>query len=132
MKAVLWSIVLVCALLWSGAIALTHSLATWAAGVAGTADAQTLATLLRDWPLPAWLAWADPAIVESLRLGLSAFGSALVIGQPWVASAIGWIGPLLWLVWALGIGLLLLLAGLAHLAIRYWASGPSLKHAMAR
>lgn len=131
MKTVLWSITAVLGLLWSGAVALTHSLAAWAATTAGTADAQTLAAMLRDWPLPAWLAWADPAMLESLRMALSAVGTGLVLSQPWIATAIGWIGPALWLVWALGIALLLALASIAHLLIHRLAPRPSLVHAAA-
>ncbi|MCX9155756.1 hypothetical protein OPU71_06405 [Niveibacterium sp. 24ML] len=131
MKAVLWSISLILALLWSGAVALMHSLAGWAASAAGAADAQTLASLLRDWPLPAWFAWADPAMVESLRLGLSAFGSAVVIGQPWLVAVIGWVGPLLWIMWALGIALLLALTSLGHFAIGRWVPRQRLTHSIA-
>lgn len=129
MKAVLWSITVVLALFWSGAIALAHSLAGWAATAAGTADAQTLAAILRDWPLPAWLAWADPAMLESLRMALSAIGAGLVLGQPWVATAMAWIGPALWLVWALGLALLVVLASIAHLLIHRLAPRPGLAHA---
>ncbi|QSI76831.1 hypothetical protein [Niveibacterium microcysteis] len=131
MKTVLWSITAVLGLLWSGAVALAHSVAAWAATAAGTADAQTLAAILRDWPLPAWLAWADPAMLESLRMALSAVGTGLVLSQPWIATAIGWIGPALWLVWALGIALLLALASIAHLLIHRLAPRPSLVHAAA-
>lgn len=131
MKTVLWSITAVLGLLWSGAVALAHSLAAWAATAAGTADAQTLAAMLRDWPLPAWLAWADPAMLESLRMALSAVGTGLVLSQPWIATAMGWIGPALWLVWALGIALLLALASIAHLLIHRLAPRPSLVHAAA-
>lgn len=129
MKTVLWSITAVLGLLWSGAVALAHSLAAWAATAADTADAQTLAAMLRDWPLPAWLAWADPAMLESLRMALSAVGTGLVLSQPWIATAIGWIGPALWLVWALGIALLLALASIAHLLIHRLAPRPGLVHA---
>lgn len=131
MKTVLWSITAVLGLLWSGAVALAHSLAAWAATAAGTADAQTLAAMLRDWPLPAWLAWADPAMLESLRMALSAVGTGVVLSQPWIATAMGWIGPALWLVWALGIALLLALASIAHLLIHRLAPRPSLVHAAA-
>ena len=120
------SIAAILALFWSGAVALAHSLAAWAAGAAGTADTQALAALLRDWPLPSWLAWVDPATLESLRMALSAVGASLVLGQPWVASAMGWIGPVLWLVWVLGIALLLALASIAHLLIHRWAPRPAL------
>ena len=64
------------------------------------------------WPAPAWFAlWLDPVAIkaaqEGLLTGFEAFRSAL----PWVGSAIGWLVPLVWISWGIGVALLLAMAG---------------------
>lgn len=136
MKIVLWIVFAVLALLWTGGAALLAQLAQWsatglAAGgdtpgavVAGVAGVASTATL------PAWLApWIDPAAWTAAQQALTEGWTALSASLPFIGStvgtALGWLVPVIWTLWALGFVLMLLVAAVAHWAIgRFQRSGP--------
>ena len=111
MKALIWGLTALLAALWTGAAALAHKVLGWllAAMDSGAAGAVPLP------PLPDWLAlWIDAEALAALRLWgvdlLQWLGAVLPSGD----ALMGWIGPLLWVGWGLGVVTLLALAALLH------------------
>lgn len=109
MKLLVWGIAILLALFWSAGIAVLAAVSDWLAQSAGSAlgGVKDLATLT----LPPWLeVWLDPA----WREGVVAFAvwaqGALAWITPWVGPVLEWIAPLLWVLWAIGMVTLLLLA----------------------
>lgn len=119
MLAVAWIVFALLALLWTGGAAMTAWLAEWAAQALADGGAAQAAHGLATLPVPQWIAiWLDPALVQAAQ---SALQWALQAGQdllPLAGSAAGWLVPLVWVAW--GLGLVVLLAGAAgvHLLLR--------------
>ena len=70
-------------------------------------------------PVPLWLTyWFD---IEAIHAALDGIVWALSSAQqalPWLGTLLQWLLPLAWLLWAVGIGLMLLLAFGAQLLVR--------------
>ncbi len=118
MKWVVWIVFALLALLWTGTAVIVAGLTDWAAAQIASGAAVQAGTALANWPVPDWVAlWADPALLramqESALWALQATRDLL----PALGSLLGWLVPLVWVGW--GVGLVLLLAGaaLAHLLI---------------
>jgi len=124
MKIILWAAFGVLAVLWTLGALIVVELVQWGAQAIASGAAVELGRSAAQWPAPAWLAlWLDPAAIktaqEGLLTGFEAFRSAL----PWVGSTLGWLVPLVWISWGIGVALLLAMAGGAHwLASRWLAS----------
>jgi len=121
MKMTLWATFGVLAVLWTLGALILVELAQWGAQVIASGAAVELGRSAAQWPAPAWLAvWLDPAAIklaqESLLAGFEAFRSAL----PWVGSAVGWLVPLVWISWGIGVALLLAMAGGATWLTSRW------------
>ena len=120
----LWAAFGVQAVLWTLSALIVVELVQWGAQVIASGAATELGRSAAQWPAPAWLAlWLDPATLkaaqEGLLTGFETFRSAL----PWVGSAVGWLVPLVWISWGIGVALLLAITGGAHwLASRWLAS----------
>ncbi len=115
MKIALWIVVGLLAALWSGSAWLLHGLSDWAASGLSQGDAGALGRAAAAWQPPGWLVlWIDPALIKALQAGLLWALDATQQGLPWLGSALAWLKPLIWTLWALGLGLLLALAGLGH------------------
>lgn len=132
MKWLLWSVVALAALFWTGLVAVGAQLSDWLAGVVASGQAVEVARGAAQWPVPAWLGlWVDPAWVALLQQAWAdAFtwlSDLLPATAGWAGGLLGWVAPLLWVVWALGLGLMLLLAGGLHwlMARRDAAAQPS-------
>ena len=115
MKTVVWLLFVVLSLLWTGLAFIAVQLTDWLATSVGSGQLADVAAAPGQWPVPAALAlWLDQALVESLQaswlVGMQWFGQAL----PWAGGLIGWISPLLWIAWSLGMLLLLVLAIAGH------------------
>lgn len=112
MKILLWGVALFLAVVWTLCIALVASAANW---LAGSSDQVVGAVqLLAEWPLPAWAAlWMDPAWLDGLRDMLTWSIDFIVNHAPWLFSILAWVAPLLWILWALGMILLLALVAVA-------------------
>ena len=124
MKIFIWAASGVVAVLWTLGALIVVELVQWGAQVIASGAATELGRSAEQWPAPAWLAlWLDPVVIkpaqEGLLTGFEAFRSAL----PWVGSTLGWLVPLVWISWGIGVALLLAMAGGAHwLASRWLAS----------
>jgi hypothetical protein len=118
MKIFLWVVVALIGLFWTGLAALGASLVGWGAGALASGGAAEWARVAGQWPVPAWIGvWIDPAAVKALQDALLWGLQALQQSLPWVASAVGWLVPLVWVTWGFGLLLLLLLAFVAHVLI---------------
>lgn len=114
----MWVLVAVLGLAWTALAALGSGLIGWGAGVLASGGAAEWARVAAQWPVPAWLgAWVDPAVLQALQEALLWGLQALQHSLPWVASAVGWLVPLVWMTWGGGMLLLVGLAAGAHLLI---------------
>lgn len=106
-----WALVAVVAVPWTGACLAAHWLLTgpdWSA-----VGAQGAVAWLEQWRIPVWLAdWLPMHAITALKTWLTAL-------SPWVEQALsmapalaGWLVPLLWIGWGLGL-LVMLLFGVA-------------------
>lgn len=124
MKWIIWTIGGLLAAVWTGALALVAGAVGWIGDAASGGATAVVGTAAVE--LPAWLAgWVDAAawqqLVQTVRQATDAMQSVL----PAVGSLSGWIEGFVWVVWGLGMLLLLILAGLSHglLAARRAPSG---------
>jgi hypothetical protein len=98
------------ALLWTLFIAVSAALADWLAGQGGQLQGGMQA--LAQWPMPPWIGlWLDPALAEALRASVVWTVEALTAFMPWIMPLLEWVAPLLWVIWALGMAMLVALAG---------------------
>lgn len=118
MKIAVWVVFFLLLGFWTGGTLLLTELTGWGAQQLLTGGAASTGAAVAQWPVPAWMSiWVDAAWIQaaqsSLTWALTTFDGAL----PFVGSAVGWIVPLMWVVWGLGALLLLVLAGFAHVLI---------------
>lgn len=126
-KLLIIGVCLLLGALWTGAAALLAGGLNWAASALASGSAADLAQALGSWQLPTWL-------VQGLDLGwLLGLQAALVDGvdllQQWwpgVGQVVGWLVPLVWITWGIGMAVLVLLGVLAVWAWgRLAGSGPA-------
>jgi len=116
MRFALWATVTVLALLWTGGAALVAELVDWAAREAASRGTDAVvASAAGAVTLPSWLSpWVD---VSTWNAAVSAVGEAIRAAQaslPSLGSMLGWLVPAVWVVWGLGLALLLALAAGGH------------------
>lgn len=116
MKWLIWGVTGMLALFWTlGAWAVAAVLG-WAAGLATPGDTVELGRIVTSWPMPAWLTyWIDPAAIHAVLAGVVWSLEELQQAWPWVSAALGWLVPATWIVWGLGLAMLLLVAVLVQL-----------------
>ena len=103
MKTVVWGVFALLALCWSALIALSVQLADWLLGAAGSGQVTAAASAVGQSPVPAWVAlWIDPSWLQALQ-------ALWLDGVQWLGQVVpssdglmGWITPLLWTGWGLG------------------------------
>jgi hypothetical protein len=121
MKILVWAVFGVLVVTWTLGALIVVELAQWGAQAIASGAASELGRSAAQWPAPAWLSlWLDPTTIkiaqEGLLTGFEVFRSAL----PWVGSAVGWLVPLAWISWGIGVALLLAMAGGAHWLASRW------------
>lgn len=115
MKIVVWAACAVLAALWTLGAVVTVELAQWSAQLLASGGAAELGRSAAQWPVPPWIAlWLDPVWIQAAQAGLVWSLQALQSALPFIGSAMGWVTPLLWIVWGAGMVGLLLIGGLAH------------------
>lgn len=119
MKPLVWIVAALLALCWTGLVAVSAALLSWGGDLIASGGAADWGRAAAQWPVPAWISlWVDPALVqalqEALTWALNAFGGAL----PAAGALVGWLVPLAWVIWVVGLALLIALAVLAH-----WLAG---------
>lgn len=119
MKAIIWSVFAFLGVCWSALVALGMQVSGWLLGMAGPGEVTAAATSVGQWPVPAWAAlWVDPAWLQSVQVLWVDLVQWLGQVAPSSESLMGWIAPLLWTGWALGMLCLLALATGLH-----WLAG---------
>ncbi len=119
MKTALWIVCGVFAALWTGLALAAAELTQWAAGLIATGTAVDLGQAVAGWPVPSWLSpWVDVAAVQAAQGFIVAALEGLRGAWPAIGAAVGWLVPVVWLAWALGLALLLALGGVGH-----WLAG---------
>jgi hypothetical protein len=121
MKVVVWVVFGVVALLWTAAALLAAELVQWAVAALTAGNAASVAdAATAQWP--AWIAaLIDPAWLRAMQDAALWATQALRDGSPWIGGALGWLVPVVWVFWGLGVMALLLAAGGSHL-LAGWAS----------
>lgn len=115
MRVVVWAAWAVIAVGWTLGAWVMAELAHWAVQSIGSAEAGRAAQAVLQAPLPPWLGvWIDPAWLELLRSQLQWLIEAGQAVLPAVGAMAGWIVPLVWVGWGLGMLTLLALAIAAH------------------
>ena len=65
--------------------------------------------------IPAWLAaWVDPTGWAALQQAVAGTLTTVSASLPMLGTAVGWLVPVVWIVWGLGLAVMLMLAALAH------------------
>lgn len=119
LKTALWTIAGLLALLWSGLAWVAAAVVRWTVEALSTGQAAELGKTAVEFKFPAWLEpFLDTGLLSSLqdlaRWVLEMAGQ----GAPLAGAAVGWLVPVVWVGWALGLLTLLGIAGLLHLALR--------------
>jgi len=119
MKALIWIVAAVLALCWTGFVAVSAALLSWAGEAIASGGVADWGRAASQWPVPEWIAlWIDPGLVralqEAVRWGLDMMGGTL----PAAGTLVGWLAPLAWVAWGFGMVLLLALAAGGH-----WLAG---------
>jgi hypothetical protein len=118
-KLLIWSGFALMVLLWTaGAVAVT-GLLHWGAGLVDSAHAVELGQAATSLSVPAWLArWFDIGTIHAALDGIVWTRDTMQQAWPWVGAALQWLVPVTWVLWCLGLALMLLLAGAAHALVR--------------
>lgn len=118
MKIALWIVFVVVALLWTAGAAGTAALTGWTAAQLASGAAADVGAAAAQWPVPAWLAlWIDPALLQTAQQALQWTLQNFRESLPWFGALLGWLVPLVWIGWGLGLLVMLLLAIAAHVLI---------------
>lgn len=133
MKLLIWLVFVVLAGLWTGLVALTAQVTDWVLAAMASGQAVDLAGMAGDVPLPAWLAiWIDAASLQAMQAAMVQLVQSVTQWLPTAAGLLGWITPLLWVVWGLVVLMLLAVAALGHWLVGRLAgpgrSGPYSTH----
>lgn len=118
MRTLIWTFTALLAALWTGFVAIVHQLTGWLLSAVQTGSLQGAADsvgALSLPPIPAGLApWLDTdslAALQSMAVSVVQWlGAVLPSGDALMA----WVGPLLWVGWAVALVPLLALAVLLH------------------
>ena len=118
MKALVWIVFAVFAVFWTGGTVVASELTRWLARTVASGEAVEMGRAVAQWPVPDWMAWwIDPALVQAAQravLWMVETGSGFL---PWAGTALGWLVPVIWVTWALGLLAMLLLAAGLHVLV---------------
>lgn len=121
MTLLIWGGFALWALVWTGGAVAVSALIHWGAGMLTSGEAAQLSQTVTSLPVPLWLTrWVD---IETIHAAFDGIVWTLESAQqalPWLGTLLQWLLPLTWLLWAAGLGLMLLLAfGAQWLARRF-------------
>jgi len=117
MKVLIWSITGFLVLLWTGAAAMLAAAVNWLATSMGDPAIRAVPSPAQ-WPVPEWLAvWMPPAIIEQLKSSLAGPLDLLVNASTWIGPMLGWLPPVIWVVWGLVLVLMLAIAVGIHMLV---------------
>lgn len=71
-----------------------------------------------QWPVPEWLTvWMPSGVIEPLKASITGLLDSLFSATTWIAPMLGWLSPVIWVVWSLVLVLMLALAAGVHLLV---------------
>lgn len=118
MKTLIWGLVTLMAVVWTGFVALAHQLAGWLLAAVDTGPLQGAAGTVGGLALPPVPAWLEPWIDAQ---SLAAMQSLVVSLVQWLGAVLpsgdalmAWVAPLLWVGWALVLVPMFAIAALLH------------------
>ena len=115
MKLLIWVVAGFLALLWTGAAAMLAAAVNWLAASSADPEIQGAQAMAR-WPLSEWLAvWMQPGVIEPLKASITGMLDSAIGATSWIMPMLGWLSPVIWVIWGLVMVLMLALAGGAHL-----------------
>ena len=118
MRTLIWSLTALMVAAWTGFIALAHQLAGWLLAAIDAGSLQGAAGTVGGLALPPVPAWLEPWIDTASLAALQSFAMSLVewlgVVLPSGDALMAWVGPLLWIGWALVLVPMLAIAGLLH------------------
>lgn len=118
MKLVVWMVFGVIALVWTGGAWLAAELTQWAGQALASGEAASLGREFAQWPVPQWLSlWVDPGLIQGLQSTVLWAVDTVHDALPMLGSAVGWLVPMVWGLWALGLLVLLVLTIAAHVLL---------------
>lgn len=125
MTLLIWTVFALLALLWTGGAWAGAAIVQWSAELMASGQAVDLGRAVAAWPLPAWAAaFVDITLVHAALDAIVWSLESLQAVAPWAATAVGWLVPVVWGGWALGLALMLALAGGLHWLTRRTAARP--------
>ncbi len=109
MKVIIWSVFLLLAVLWTAGAGLLALLTEWSIGLLASGSATDLVDRAGQIPVPAWLApWLDLAGWRELLQWFTSVLQTVSALLPSASQSLGWLVPLIWILWGIGlVGLLL-------------------------
>jgi len=118
-KIVIWSVFSLTALLWTFASTILVEAIQWSSERLTSGQTANLESVTSSIVIPPWLSpWLEPSswamIFQSIQFFLANAASAV----PAIGSLLGWLVPLVWIGWGLGILALLALAIAGTLAVK--------------
>lgn len=119
MKAIIWSVFLLLAVLWTAGAALFVQLTEWSVGLIAAGSATDLVDRIAQIPVPPWLApWIDLGGWQELVTWFTALLQSIDALLPSAGQSLGWLVPLIWIVWGLGMVALLVAALIGSRLVR--------------
>ena len=107
MKAVIWGIFAVVALAWTGFAALVAQAISWSAEQISSGAVGRLEMATNNIVIPAWAnPWLAPADWATILMSVQSVLDNAAASLPLLASMIGWLAPLVWVVWAFGLAVM--------------------------
>ena len=115
MKLLLWGVTAFLVVLWTSAAAMLAAAVNWLAAASTDPVARGVEGM-GEWPVPEWLVlWLPPGVIEPLRSSITGLLDSLLSATTWIAPMLGWLSPVIWVVWGLVLILMLVMAGGLHL-----------------
>ncbi len=115
MKIAVWVVFGLVTLFWTAGTFIAVKLTQWGTALLANGSIDPLSRGVAEWPLLQGLPlWLDPLMVQTLQQYALLSLEALRDAMPYMSMMMGWLVPLIWVVWAFGLVFLLALAGGAH------------------
>ena len=114
----IWTGFALAALVWTGSAVATSALLYWGAGLLASGEATQLSQTVTSLPVPLWLTyWVDIEVIHAAFDGIARALDSAQQALHGFGKLLTWMLPLTWLLWAAGVGLLLVLACAAQLLV---------------
>lgn len=111
MKLVIWCVFLVVAVLWTFASSILVEAIEWSSQRFSSGQPPNLESITSQIVIPPWLSpWLEPSSWAMIFQSIEFFLANVTAAVPALGSLLGWLVPLVWIGWGLGILALLALA----------------------